>query len=191
MRFMTEIIDEFFPDQHYIQIFDYCGVNANYSLTARRILIRELKKRKRMLAAIFYGAETMLRLSIEFARFFHRFPFSILIARDYSEALKLASEILDNQKQGTQLLAARNQALEQQTCQLLKNLDHPSPDISPDTEPIVQHSQTLIEDEFDSLEQLKEHRRNLETLLRLEKIIRSRNEKARLFQNHGRNPETL
>lgn len=182
MHFTTHIIDNFLDDRPYIHIFDYSGIKQRVSLEARRFAIKELKGRKQMLAAIFYGLSPSLKLSIKIARFFHQLPFTCLITQDYTEAMESALTIL-NDSEKNPLIVGKKKALDCETARLIENISQKKPS-SDNTDPDpFDCAVELIEDEIQYLEERESETRRQNTLARLDKIISNRNEKARIYWN--------
>ncbi|NQU04344.1 MAG: hypothetical protein HQ589_09385, partial [Syntrophaceae bacterium] len=89
-----KIVDEAFADgRPYVQINDYTNLRG-VSIAGRKFYIANLIKRKQLRGIIFYGTSLFLNISINLARRLNIAPFEVYIAKDYSEAVKLALEIL-------------------------------------------------------------------------------------------------
>ena len=180
MRFTAQIIEQHFQGRPYIHIFNYTGIAKSPSLEARRQVIKEQKSRKMLMAAIYYGLSPLLKLSIEIGRLFNLLPFTCLIAQDYTDAVNTALTIL-NDSEKNPLIIEKTKALDLETSQLIEDLaqQEPSQTISDPFDIAVE----LIEDEIQYFEEKEDKIRHQDTLARLEKIINTRNEKARIYQN--------
>ena len=182
MSLLTNIIDQYFHDRPYIHIFNYSEIRQNVPLEVRRLVIKELKKRNRMITAIYYGLTPSLKLSIKIGRFFHIVPFSTLIAQDYTEAMETALTILNNGEKKP-LIIEKSTALDLETSQLIEDLA--KEELSPtNTDPSpLNHAVELIEDEIQYFKDKENMIRRQSTLARLEKIIATRNEKSKIYRN--------
>ena len=90
----TEIITGGRP---YVHISDYSNLQGA-SLEARKYYIDNMKERERLLGLIFYGASPMFKMSIKLGKRLNIVKFDIQIAKDYSEAVKLALKMLSTGK---------------------------------------------------------------------------------------------
>jgi hypothetical protein len=181
MHFTSQIIDQYFQDRPYIHIFNYNEIRQNVSLETRRLVIKEMKKRDRMLTAIYYGLTPSLKLSIKIGRFFHLVPFTTLIAQDYTEAIETALVIL-NDSEKNPLIVKKTETLDHETSQLIEDLSQKEA-LFGDADPSpFDRAVELIEDEIQYFEEKNDKIQRQKTLARLEKIIHSRNEKARIYQ---------
>ena len=78
----------------YVYILDYSNLKGS-ALDGRKYFITRLKNSTREpKGMIFYGTSILLNLSINLARRLNIAPFEVHIVKDYSEAVKLALEIL-------------------------------------------------------------------------------------------------
>jgi len=192
LALMAEIIEQYFPDRPYVQIFDYSKVAANNSMEARRVVIEKLKERQRMLGAVYYGLNPMMRASVHIARFFHQLPFPLLTARNYPEAIKLALGLLDDSRRDS-LAREVGEEIDHQTSTLIERLsssesldeDPAAPNATP-----VEDALIILEDESRHAEWDTGRHRNQEILDRLDEIIRRRNERARSYQQRKTRPPT-
>jgi hypothetical protein len=135
-----------------------------------------------MLAAIFYGLKPSIKLSIKIGRFFHQFPFPCLLVRNYTEAMETTLTIL-NDSERNPLIVEKKKALDCETEKLIKDLTQRKlSSCNADATPFDQTIE-LIEDEIQYLEEKVSKTRRVNTLIRLDKIISSRNEKSRTYWN--------
>ena len=192
LNLMAEIIGQYFPDHPYVQIFDYSKVAANHSMEARRVVIEKLRERQRMLGAVFYGLNPMMRASVQIARFFHQLPFPLLIAKNYPEAVRLALGLLDDSQRDS-LIQEVGEQIDRQTSTLIERISSPdSLDQTPATPDATPLENTLMILEYESrhADQNADQRRNQEILARLDEIIRRRNERARSYQQRKKQTPT-
>jgi signal transduction histidine kinase len=77
----------------YVLIEDLSGLRGA-SFEARRYFINHMKKTDRMMGLIFYNVSPVYRLSFKLANRFYRDPRPVQIADSYSEAVKIAGDIL-------------------------------------------------------------------------------------------------
>ncbi len=181
MHFTTQIIDQYFQNRPYIHIINYTEIK-NFSLDTRRYVINELKSRNQMLAAIFYGLSPFLKLSVKIGRLFHLLPFTCLIAQDYTEAMESALVIL-NDSEKNPLIVEKKRVLNCETAKLFEELGQKKlPSNIADPNPL-ERAVELIEDEIQLLEEREDEACRQSTLARLDKVINSRNEKARIYWN--------
>jgi len=93
-KLATEIITGGRP---YVHISDYSNLQGA-SLEARKYYIDNMKERERLRALIFCGASSLLKMSIKLAKRLNIVKFDVQIAKDYSEAVKLALKMLSTGK---------------------------------------------------------------------------------------------
>ncbi|MEA3332973.1 MAG: hypothetical protein U9Q58_05195 [Pseudomonadota bacterium] len=189
MNFTATIIDQYFQDRPYIHIFNYNEIRQNVSLETRRLVINEMKKRDRMLTAIYYGLTTSLKLSIKIGRFFHLVPFTTLIAQDYIEAIETALIIL-NDSEKNPLIVKKTETLDHETSQFIEDLSQKEAIFGNADPNPFDRAVELIEDEIQYFEEKNDKIKRHKTLARLEKIIHNRNEKSRIYQKSLRPTST-
>ena len=182
MRFTSSIIDQFFQNRPYIHIINYTNIKKNIPLEARRHVIKELKSRKQMLAAIFYGLSPSLKLSVKIGRLFNQMPFTTMITQDYTEAMESALIIL-NDSERDPLIVEKKRILDCETAKLIEELAQRKPSLDNADPGPFDRAVELIKDEIKYLEEKESQARRVNTLARLDKIINSRNEKARIYWN--------
>ena len=90
----TEAISKDLP---YVQIEDYSNFHGA-SFEARRYFITNMQKRERLIALIFCGATPFFKMSIKLGKRFSIINENVQLVEDYSEAIKLALEILSAEK---------------------------------------------------------------------------------------------
>jgi len=182
MVYTSTIIEQFFQNRSYIHIINYTQIEKNIPLEARRHVIKELKNRNQMLAVIFYGLSPSLKLSVKIGRLFNQMPFTSLIARDYPEAMESALAILNDSTKNP-LILEKMKTLNCETGKLIEELAQR--ETSPnESDPVpFDRAVELFEDEIKYLEENEDKIHQQETLERLDKIIRNRNEKAKTYWN--------
>lgn len=163
----------------FIQIFNYSGIKKRVSIEVRRYGVWQLKKRSGLRAAIFYGLNPSLKLSVKLASFFRLLPFTCLVFNHYVEAVTSAVEIIA-QDFPQPKMAANHDFLDQETGRILTELE-PREETSPEPDP-YELALELLEDEISYLDEQEALQRHQETLKRLQRIIDQRNAKARIYQ---------
>ncbi len=93
-KVVAEAISEDLP---YVQIEDYSNLHGA-SFEARRYFIDNMQKRERLIALIFCGATPFFKMSIKLGKRFTIVKRNVQLVEDYSEAVKLALEILSAEK---------------------------------------------------------------------------------------------
>jgi len=83
-------------EKPYVQIEDYSNLRGA-SLEARKYYIDDMKKRKRISGVIFCGASYIFKMSIKLGRRLNVVKFPVHIVDDYSEAVRLALEMLEKE----------------------------------------------------------------------------------------------
>ena len=87
MALLEDVLFSMMPKASpFIAIDDYAGVSGA-TLNARRFVIQTLRQERRMRTYIVYGASPIFRLGLDLSRRFKLFPFEIVSARDYDEAV--------------------------------------------------------------------------------------------------------
>ena len=90
MALVEDVLLAMLPEEApFIAIDDYSSVTGA-SLNARRFIIQTLRQQPRMLAYIVYGASKIFRLGLGLSQRFGVFPFDLVVARDYEEAVAIA-----------------------------------------------------------------------------------------------------
>lgn len=79
--------------QPYIQIDDFSNLQGA-SREARALYIKRIQQRPHMAGVIFCGTSPVFKLSIKLARLLYTFDFSVHIAEDYADAIRIACDIL-------------------------------------------------------------------------------------------------
>ncbi len=181
--FTAKIIEKYFQKRPYIHIFNYSGITKKVSLETRRYVIDKMKKRDQMLAAIYYGLNPSLKLSIKIGQFFNFIPFKCHISDDYPEALSAALTFI--KKSDPPSLINTSKEIDAETIKLIKEVSHKKPPLShTDHDPFpFDRAIELIDDEINYFEEKEGKIKQQNTLARLEKIINSRNEKAKNYRN--------
>ncbi|MBW2128313.1 MAG: PAS domain S-box protein [Deltaproteobacteria bacterium] len=93
LEMMEEIITREIPGGPFVFIEDYSDLQGS-SNDSRRYYIDFMKRQRRLAGLVFFGLSSSMSISIRLARRLHIAPFDVLIARDYSDAVGLALEIL-------------------------------------------------------------------------------------------------
>ena len=93
-KVVSEAIGEGSP---YVQIEDYTNLNGS-SFEARRYFIDNMEKRERLAGLIFCGATPLFKMSIKLGKRLTIVKTNVQLVEDYSEAVKLALEILSTEK---------------------------------------------------------------------------------------------
>ena len=93
-KFVAEVIGENRP---FVRIDDLSGLKGT-SLEGRRYYISQMKKNEHLLGLIYYGVSPMFKMSIKLAKHINIVKFPVHITNDYSEAVKLAVELLSDIK---------------------------------------------------------------------------------------------
>lgn len=90
MALLEDVLLAMLPDaSSIIAIDDYSSVTGA-SLNARRFITRVLRQHTRIEAYIVYGASKIFRLGLGLGQRFGIFPFDLVVARDYEEAVTSA-----------------------------------------------------------------------------------------------------
>ncbi|MBN2705719.1 MAG: hypothetical protein JXR89_04675 [Deltaproteobacteria bacterium] len=180
MKLIDSIIEERLTCP-YICISNYSAVNRNISLESRRYVIKQLKQRQQMLAAVYYGVNPGLKLSIRIGCFFNMLPFRCLIRDSYTEAVETALAILAERRQDHPVPEEIDLDLEQEASSLVDDLASartPDSEFDPFTLALE-----LLEDEVSYLDEKTTRSRQLKTMERLQQIIASRNNKAAIYRH--------
>ena len=89
--------EAFGSERPYVQINDWSGLRGA-SLAARKYFVQHMEKNNQILAMIFYGISPLFKVSIKLAIRLSAAEFHVKIVNDYSEAVKLALELLSTEK---------------------------------------------------------------------------------------------
>jgi len=90
MALLEDVLFSMLPKASpFIAIDDYSAVRGA-TLNARQYVIQMLRQERRMRSYIVYGPSPVFRLGLGLSRRFNLFPFEIVIARDYDEAVAAA-----------------------------------------------------------------------------------------------------
>jgi len=73
----------------FVAIDDYSKV-VGASLNARRFIVHTLRREGRLQSYVVYSPSPIFRLGLGFGRRFRLFPFEVIVARDYDEAVAIA-----------------------------------------------------------------------------------------------------
>ena len=85
-------------DRAYVQMSDFSNLQGS-SLEARKYYINCIKKNNRLLGLIFFGTSSIIKLSIKLGKRLNNIvTFDVQIAKDYSDAVKLALKMLSTVK---------------------------------------------------------------------------------------------
>jgi len=84
-------------DRAYVQISDYSNLRG-VSFEARKYYINTMRNRDRLLGLIYYGTSLSFKISIMLAKRLNVVKFNVQIVDNYSEAVGLALEMLQNDK---------------------------------------------------------------------------------------------
>ncbi|MBN2706435.1 MAG: hypothetical protein JXR89_08350 [Deltaproteobacteria bacterium] len=179
MNFTDHLINSCFQGRPYIHIFDYTEIKKNVCLEGRRQVIKGLKQRRNMLAAIYYGLSPALKLSVRIGCFFNITPFICLITRDYSEAVNSALSLCRENSQKERLVE-KSKALERETELFIRRLGSRNPAEQNLPEPFGL-ALDIVEDDIRYWDERDEKTRHQETMARLQRIISKRNEKAMAY----------
>ena len=96
LDFTKKFRSKFLPGNGaYVQIDDWSNLKGS-SFRARKLYIRDLRKRRRLLGLVYYCSSPALRIAIQLGRRFKLFEFTMEIAEDFSDAVSLAHKILSN-----------------------------------------------------------------------------------------------
>jgi len=95
MALLEDVLFSMLPKTSpFIAVDDYSAVSGA-TLNARRYVIQLLRQERRMRSYIVYGPSSVFRLGLGLSRRFNLFPFEVVIARDYDEAVTAAHARLE------------------------------------------------------------------------------------------------
>ena len=96
LDFTKKFRSQFLPaNGAYVQIDDWSNLKGS-SFRARKIYIKDLRKRQRLLGLVYYCSSPALRIAIQLGKRFRLFDFAMEIAEDFSDAVSLAHKILSS-----------------------------------------------------------------------------------------------
>jgi len=81
----------------YVQIDDWSNLKGS-SFRARKLYIKDLKRRRRLKGLVYYCSSPGLRIAIRLGKRFKIFNFAMEISQDFSDAISLANKILPSNK---------------------------------------------------------------------------------------------
>ncbi len=91
----SSILAEEMKGNPYVYIEDFSNLKGA-SLRARKKYIDNIKKREQIRGVVYYGLSPLLKMSVKLGKHINFFKFDVKIADDYSQAVRLALDMLQD-----------------------------------------------------------------------------------------------